>query len=62
MQACRNLPKKLLKRRKNDSVSPEAAITGHGQPMMGQELKDELSKLANNFDEIAKPDSGKYTE
>ena len=44
------------------SVSPEAAITGHGQPMMGQELKDELSKLANNFDEIAKPDSGKYTE
>lgn len=44
------------------SVSPEAAITGHGQPMIGQELKDELSKLANNFDEIAKPDSGKYTE
>lgn len=44
------------------SVSPEAAITGHGQPMIEQELKDELSKLANNFDEIAKPDSGKYTE
>ena len=44
------------------SVSPEAAITGHGQSMIGQELKDELSKLANNFDEIAKPDSGKYTE
>ena len=44
------------------SVSPEVAITGHGQPMIGQELKDELSKLANNFDEIAKPDSGKYTE
>lgn len=40
----------------------EAAITGHGQPMIGQKLKDELSKLANNFDEIAKPDSGKYTE
>lgn len=44
------------------SVNPEIAITGHGQPMTGTELAEELTKLVNNFDDIAKPDSGKYTE
>lgn len=44
------------------SVNPEIAITGHGQPMTGTELAEELTKLVNNFDEIAKPDSGKYVE
>lgn len=42
------------------SVKPEIAITGHGQPMTGNELAEALDKLVNNFDEIAKPDSGKY--
>ena len=44
------------------SVNPEVAITGHGQPMTGKELGDELNKLVENFDEIAKPDSGRYVE
>lgn len=44
------------------SVTPEIAITGHGQPMKGAELREELTKLVNNFDAIAKPDSGKYVE
>ena len=44
------------------SVTPEIAITGHGQPMTGAELREELTKLVNNFDAIAKPDSGKYVE
>lgn len=44
------------------SVNPEIAVTGHGQPMTGTELSEELTKLVNNFDDIAKPDSGKYTE
>lgn len=44
------------------SVNPEIAITGHGQPMTGEELSEQLSKLVNNFDEIAKPDSGRNVE
>ena len=44
------------------SVNPEIAITGHGQPMTSNELAEALDKLVNNFDEIAKPDSGKYIE
>lgn len=30
--------------------------------MTESELAEELTKLVNNFDEIAKPDSGKYVE
>lgn len=47
---------------KLSSVNPEIAVTGHGQPMTGTELAEELTKLVNNFDNIAKPDTGKYTE
>lgn len=43
------------------SVNPETVITGHGQPMSGEELREELNRLVTDFDEIAKPDNGKYT-
>ncbi|KKK36823.1 metallo-beta-lactamase family protein [Mesobacillus campisalis] len=42
------------------ALKPTAAITGHGLPMLGQLLTDRLEKLANNFDDIAKPEYGKY--
>ncbi|MFC5985361.1 MBL fold metallo-hydrolase [Marinicrinis lubricantis] len=41
-------------------LQPEAAITGHGVPMFGEELADGLEKLASHFDEMAIPDHGKY--
>jgi glyoxylase-like metal-dependent hydrolase (beta-lactamase superfamily II) len=41
-------------------LKPTAAVTGHGLPMLGQLLTDSLEKLANNFDDIAKPEYGKY--
>ncbi|WP_425423233.1 MBL fold metallo-hydrolase [Sporosarcina ureilytica] len=42
------------------ALNPTVAITGHGQPMSGQELADNLKKLAKEFDEIAIPSYGKY--
>lgn len=42
------------------SLKPTAAVTGHGLPMTGEMLTENLQKLAKNFDEIAKPDYGKY--
>jgi glyoxylase-like metal-dependent hydrolase (beta-lactamase superfamily II) len=45
---------------KLDALRPEVAATGHGKPMQGEELRAELSKLANHFDEIAIPAEGRY--
>lgn len=42
------------------SLNPSYAITGHGPPMSGEELRENLSRLARDFDEIAVPDHGKY--
>ncbi|WP_425348916.1 MBL fold metallo-hydrolase [Halalkalibacter urbisdiaboli] len=41
-------------------LSPSLAITGHGLPMYGQELTNNLENLANKFDQIAIPDYGRY--
>ncbi len=41
-------------------LMPDLAITGHGQPMSGNELTKSLTYLAEHFDEIARPESGKY--
>lgn len=43
-----------------ERLKPEAALTGHGLPMKGGELRDSLQKLVERFDEIALPSSGKY--
>ncbi|MBT2664252.1 MBL fold metallo-hydrolase [Bacillus sp. ISL-4] len=45
-----------------ESMKPAVAITGHGYPVEGQELEMGLSKLAKEFDSLAKPDHGKYVE
>lgn len=42
------------------ALNPSVAVTGHGLPMSGVELTDSLDSLVQNFDEIAKPDYGKY--
>jgi glyoxylase-like metal-dependent hydrolase (beta-lactamase superfamily II) len=41
-------------------LRPEVAATGHGQPMYGEELSAGLDNLANNFQEIAIPRTGRY--
>jgi len=43
-----------------EALKPAVAVTGHGQPMSGDELSDSLSKLVNEFDRIAIPDYGRY--
>jgi len=45
-----------------ESLKPAVAITGHGFPVEGKELEMGLSKLAKEFDSLAKPDHGKYVE
>ncbi|MFJ8235933.1 MBL fold metallo-hydrolase [Ureibacillus sp. NPDC094379] len=48
--------------KKLESLKPRIAITGHGIPMSGEELTENLTKLANEFDKIAIPDYGRYTD
>src|SRR5439155_22519097 len=45
--------------RLND-CGPQVAATGHGVPMSGPQLIDQLGALAVDFDEIAVPDRGRY--
>ncbi|MFD9627057.1 MBL fold metallo-hydrolase [Peribacillus muralis] len=45
-----------------EALKPNIAVTGHGYPAEGEELKLGLSKLAREFDSLAKPDHGKYVE
>ncbi|OES46418.1 MBL fold metallo-hydrolase [Domibacillus iocasae] len=44
------------------SLKPAVAVTGHGLPMAGEELSKELEKLAQEFDNIAIPDYGRYVD
>ncbi len=39
---------------------PKHAVTGHGPPLSGKDLGDQLAELVQNFDEIAKPDKGRF--
>ena len=43
-------------------LKPELAIPGHGKPLEGEELRGHLDNLLDNFDEIAKPDEGKFVD
>jgi hypothetical protein len=42
------------------SLNSALAVCGHGIPMSGDVLSKGLQKLAENFDDLAKPDYGKY--
>lgn len=44
------------------ALNPAYAITGHGTHMEGGELRVELQKLADDFDNLAKPDHGLYVD
>lgn len=42
------------------NLKPNLAIPSHGKPMEGKELIEHLEFLTENFDEIAKPEQGKF--
>lgn len=46
--------------KKLHALQPFAVITGHGQPMSGEELSKGLTTLVNEFDRVAIPDYGRY--
>ena len=43
-------------------LEPARAITGHGLPMQGGELRDALATLVRDFDRIAVPAGGRYAQ
>lgn len=46
--------------KKLEALKPQVAVTGHGLPMSGEELAENLNYLVEHFAEIGRPDSGKY--
>jgi glyoxylase-like metal-dependent hydrolase (beta-lactamase superfamily II) len=44
------------------ALEPDAAITGHGTPMYGEELRKELRRVSEHFDLFAMPEHGRYVE
>lgn len=44
------------------ALRPKVAVTGHGVPVSGVELADQLEQLARNFDELAVPEKGRYVD
>ncbi|MFV8828918.1 MBL fold metallo-hydrolase [Alkalihalobacterium sp. APHAB7] len=46
--------------KKLEALKPSLAITGHGLPMVGEELSRNLKLLADDFGHIAVPEYGKY--
>ena len=43
-------------------LEPERAITGHGRPLAGPELRRALHALARDFARVAVPEGGRYVE
>lgn len=43
-----------------NNLKPNLVIPSHGKPMEGNVLRKHLDFLINNFDEIAKPEQGKF--
>jgi glyoxylase-like metal-dependent hydrolase (beta-lactamase superfamily II) len=43
-------------------LNPKIAATGHGTPMHGDRLRQQLQELANHFREQAVPAGGRYTD
>ncbi|WP_172797493.1 MBL fold metallo-hydrolase [Bacillus sp. FJAT-27445] len=44
------------------ALKPGVAITGHGRPMTGETLYENLTLLVEKFDEIAIPDHGRFVD
>jgi glyoxylase-like metal-dependent hydrolase (beta-lactamase superfamily II) len=47
---------------KLEALKPTVAVTGHGIPMAAETLRENLARLAAEFDKIAIPDHGKYVD
>lgn len=43
-------------------LKPQLVITSHGQPMQGEKLTHHLDILVENFNEIAKPEQGRFID
>lgn len=43
-------------------LEPELLVSGHGRAMRGPEMRSALHLLAKDFDQIARPNSGVYSE
>jgi glyoxylase-like metal-dependent hydrolase (beta-lactamase superfamily II) len=41
-------------------LEPEIVATGHGKPMSGETMREDLHELADNFRKLAVPSSGRY--
>ncbi|MCM3760323.1 MBL fold metallo-hydrolase [Alkalihalobacillus oceani] len=48
--------------RKLAALEPSVAVTGHGLPMFGADLRDQLGQLVEHFAERAIPDHGRYVD
>jgi glyoxylase-like metal-dependent hydrolase (beta-lactamase superfamily II) len=46
--------------RRLSALHPAAMVPGHGRPMKGEEASAALSELAARFDELARPEQGRY--
>ncbi|WP_342152591.1 MBL fold metallo-hydrolase [Methylorubrum sp. SB2] len=44
------------------ALKPERAVTGHGRPLAGPELRRGLDTLAQDFERVAVPEGGRYVE
>lgn len=44
------------------TLQPTTVIPGHGSAMSGEELREGLDRLKQNFDELAVPDHGRYVD
>jgi len=44
------------------ALRPAHIAPGHGRPMAGDETTEALQKLAARFDEVARPEQGRYVE
>ena len=42
------------------TLSPDVVVTGHGHAMQGQKMRAALQELAERFDEVAVPQTGRY--
>lgn len=42
------------------ALNPDVVATGHGVPLRGERMRQELHELANHFDAIARPLRGRY--
>lgn len=43
-----------------DALEPSAVVTGHGLPMKGEALHEQLEELAHHFESVGMPKHGRY--